>query len=131
MLPDSCLLFLLKFVVILFSNLDLARHSKGVSPLPKVRSRIRGKVVDVSHRLGTPMMPKPEWLIATPKDQLPQPERLAFPPTPKDGLFALKNASCSCYNLFYLYFRTEEQRASRGKVSLGRCLAKAINRSKW
>jgi hypothetical protein len=25
----------------------------------------------------------PEWLKATPKDQLPQPERLAFPPPPR------------------------------------------------
>ena len=38
---------------------------------------------DISHRLGTPKMPKPEWLIALPKDKLPQPERLAFPPTIK------------------------------------------------
>ena len=40
-------------------------------------------MVEISHRLGTPKMPKPEWLIALPKDKLPQPERLAFPPTIK------------------------------------------------
>lgn len=45
-----------------------------------MRPKNRGKVADVSHRLGTPQMPKPEWLIALPKDKLPQPERLAFPP---------------------------------------------------
>lgn len=66
--------------------LDLTRFSKGVSPLPRTRSKNRGKVVDVSYRLGTPMMPKPEWLVAIPKDQLPQPKRLAFPPTPVDGI---------------------------------------------
>lgn len=57
-----------------------ARHDKGVSPLPRMRPKNRGKVTDVSHRLGTPQMPKPEWLIALPKDKLPRPERLAFPP---------------------------------------------------
>lgn len=51
--------------------------------MPKTKSRERGKVVDISLRLGTPSMPTPEWLIATPKDQLPQPERLAFPPPPR------------------------------------------------
>lgn len=40
----------------------------------------RGKVVDVSHRLGTPEMACSEWLILVPKEELPVPERLAFPP---------------------------------------------------
>lgn len=78
--------------------LDSTRFAKGVSPLPRMRSKIGGKVVDVSHRLGTPMMPKPEWLIAMPKDKLPQPARLAFPPTPIEGLIVV----CG-YFLYWLY----------------------------
>ncbi|RWS30945.1 metastasis-associated protein MTA3-like protein [Leptotrombidium deliense] len=59
----------------------VTRYPDGVYPsLSKLKSIERGKVVDVSHRLGTPQMPCPEWLIATPKDQIPKPEREAFPP---------------------------------------------------
>ena len=51
--------------------------------MPKTKPIERGKVVDISYRLGTERIPTPEWLKATPKDQLPQPERLAFPPPPR------------------------------------------------
>ena len=78
------------FLLTFLSSPDLTRFGKGVSQLPRVRDKNRGKVTDISHRLGTPMMPKPEWLIATPKDQLPQPERLAFPPTPVEGMDVLR-----------------------------------------
>lgn len=64
-----------------------SRFSNGISPsdLPKITNeskskRNRGSVVAVSHKLGTPEQECPEWLVATAKDQLPQPERLAFTP---------------------------------------------------
>lgn len=44
------------------------------------RPRDRGTVVDVSHRLGTPNLPRPEWLHPTPREQIPTPVRHAFPP---------------------------------------------------
>lgn len=44
------------------------------------RPRERGTVVDVSHRLGTPNLPRPEWLHPTPREQIPAPVRHAFPP---------------------------------------------------
>ncbi|KAH8030225.1 hypothetical protein HPB51_006657 [Rhipicephalus microplus] len=44
------------------------------------RPRERGAVVDVSHRLGTPNLPRPEWLHPTPREQIPTPVRHAFPP---------------------------------------------------
>lgn len=47
--------------------------------IPNLKPINRGKVVDISQRLGTPKMECPEWLILTPKDQIPVPERLAFP----------------------------------------------------
>ena len=40
--------------------------------------------MDVSHKLGTPQQECPQWLVAAPKDQLPQPERLAFTPPARD-----------------------------------------------
>ncbi|RWS16296.1 metastasis-associated protein MTA3-like protein [Dinothrombium tinctorium] len=70
----------------------LTRFPDGNYPsLPKLKSINRGKVVEVSYRLGTPQMPCPEWLIATPKDKIPKPEREAFPPPErgKDGQFII------------------------------------------
>lgn len=65
-----------------------ARYSTGSPPnLPEIKGATRGSVVDVSHRLGTPLQECPQWLIAAPKDQLPQPERLAFtPPARGEGM---------------------------------------------
>ncbi|KAF7488412.1 Metastasis-associated protein MTA3 [Sarcoptes scabiei] len=57
------------------------RYQKGLNKIPKLKKIDRGRVVDISHRLGTPDCEKPEWLIALPKEKIPQPTRLAFPPT--------------------------------------------------
>lgn len=61
----------------------------GIAPtLPKLRPFVRGTVVNVSYKLGTPVQESPQWLIPAPKGSLPQPERLAFIPPPKGaGLF--------------------------------------------
>ncbi|XP_076306001.1 metastasis-associated protein MTA3-like isoform X2 [Tachypleus tridentatus] len=56
---------------------------EGLPKIPKPKPRNRGTILDISHRLGAPNIPTPEWLIALPKDQLPQPERLAFIPPPR------------------------------------------------
>lgn len=61
-------------------------HSRGVENLPeppKMKPHERGRVVDVSHRLGTPNLPPPEWLLPTPLEKIPKPERIAFPPPPR------------------------------------------------
>lgn len=56
----------------------------GIAPkLPKFIPFVRGTVVDVAHKLGTPVQDSPQWLIPAPKDSLPQPERLAFTPPPR------------------------------------------------
>lgn len=52
-------------------------------PATPRRPRERGTVVDVSHRLGTPNLPRPEWLHPTPREQIPVPVRQAFPPMPR------------------------------------------------
>lgn len=60
------------------------RYASGPAPiLPDIEVVKRGTVVAVAHKLGTPEQDCPEWLIAAPKDQLPQPERLAFTPPPR------------------------------------------------
>lgn len=44
-----------------------------------MKSTKRGKVVEVAYKLGIDQQACPDWLIALPKNKLPQPERLAFP----------------------------------------------------
>jgi metastasis-associated protein MTA len=52
--------------------------NEALPVLPKINKVERGKVVTVSTKLGTPEQECPQWLIATPKEDIPQPERLAF-----------------------------------------------------
>ena len=78
-------------VGILIGNLGATRFASGPPELPEIKAVERGTVVAVAHRLGTPEQECPEWLIALPKDELPQPERLAFTPPPKgEGMFHMK-----------------------------------------
>lgn len=75
-----------KCIFILF--LDHTKIIEGQPDLPKLGPQERGRVVDVSHRLGTPNLPPPEWLLPTPVDKIPKPEREAFPPPPRnEGFF--------------------------------------------
>lgn len=65
-------------------SIGQVKLSEGAAHIiPNLKPINRGKVVDISQRLGTPKMECPEWLILTPKDQIPVPERLAFPPPEK------------------------------------------------
>lgn len=67
-----------------FNFTGAVRFADGQAPsLPNMKTVKRGTVVDVSHRLGTPLQECPTWLVLTPKDELPQPERLAFTPPPR------------------------------------------------
>ena len=67
-----------------YDDTGSARYASGPAPeLPAIKSATRGSVVDVSHKLGTVLQECPQWLIAAPRDQLPEPERLAFTPPPR------------------------------------------------
>ena len=95
----------------------MTKFSKGVSPLQRARNKNRGKVNDVSYRLGTPKMPKPEWLIATPKDKLPQPERLAFPPTSKEGIYQIYTLNVDYNSIICIYTEKNKETFSLKNVS--------------
>lgn len=69
--------------------------------LPKSKPVDRGSVVSVSHRLGTPQMDCPEWLKATPKEDIPQPERLAFTPPQRGEGLEFGDAEYAFENLSY------------------------------
>lgn len=47
------------------------------------KKKNRGSVTAIATRLGRPGPVTAQWLILTPKELLPQPERVAFPKPPK------------------------------------------------
>lgn len=49
----------------------------------KYKKKDRGSVTLIANRLGNPSTTGCEWLKLTPRDQMPQPEKVAFPKPPK------------------------------------------------
>lgn len=47
------------------------------------RKKNRGSVTKIANRLGNPEPCESDWLVLTPKDKLPQPEKVAYPKPPK------------------------------------------------
>lgn len=47
------------------------------------RKKNRGSVTKIANRLGNPEPTGHDWLKLTPKDKLPQPDKLAYPKPPK------------------------------------------------
>lgn len=85
-------------VLLTFVSTGAARFTNGVShsdvstksKRETNEKKNRGTVVAVSYKLGTPLQECPEWLVATAKDLLPQPERLAFtPPARGEGMYTI------------------------------------------
>lgn len=54
-----------------------------VKSLLKYNKKDRGSVTLIANRLGNPATTGCEWLKLTPKDQMPKPEKVAFPKPPK------------------------------------------------
>ncbi|XP_053205547.1 metastasis-associated protein MTA1-like [Panonychus citri] len=81
-------------VALIKQECQLKLAEGAVTSIPNFKPINRGKIIDISQRLGTPLMDCPEWLILKPKSQQTGPRRLAFPPpseTEKDGLFFFIN----------------------------------------
>jgi hypothetical protein len=49
----------------------------------KYKKKDRGSVTLIANRLGNPATTGCEWLILTPRDQMPKPEKVSFPKPPK------------------------------------------------
>lgn len=47
------------------------------------RKKNRGSVTKIANRLGNPEPSDNEWLKLTPKDKMPQPDKVSFPKPPK------------------------------------------------
>lgn len=58
----------------------------------------RGSVTRIADRLDSPGSTDGEWLILTPKDKLPQPDKVAYPKPPKaaDGSLMYERIPNKC-----------------------------------
>jgi metastasis-associated protein MTA len=62
-----------------FANLNVTDYKAFL----KYKKKDRGSVTLIANRLGNPATTGCEWLKLTPKDQMPKPEKVAFPKPPK------------------------------------------------
>lgn len=62
------------------------------------KKKCRGSVTHIADRLGNPEPNDNEWLKLTPKDKMPQPEKVAFPKPPKaaDGSLLYERVPNKC-----------------------------------
>ncbi|CAG9859444.1 unnamed protein product [Phyllotreta striolata] len=61
-------------------------EGKSITELKQLlvyKKKNRGSVTAIATRLGRPGSIVPQWLILTPRDMIPQPDRVAFPKPPK------------------------------------------------
>ncbi|XP_053679778.1 metastasis-associated protein MTA1 [Anopheles nili] len=64
----------------------LAETGKSISEIRRLlafRKKDRGSVTQIANRLGNPGVTVNEWLVLTPKENMPKPDVVAFPKPPK------------------------------------------------
>lgn len=61
----------------------MGKSQAEIDKLLLYRKKNRGKVTNIANRLGNPEPIEGDWLLLTPKDKMPQPEKVAFPKPPK------------------------------------------------
>lgn len=62
------------------------------------RKKNRGSVTHIADRLGNPEPIEGDWLVLTPKDKMPQPDKVSFPKPPKaaDGSLIYERIPNKC-----------------------------------
>lgn len=74
---NNCLIFYLDTTAVAGKSLT------EIQKLLVYRKKCRGSVTGIADRLGNPEPIENDWLKLTPKDKMPQPEKVAFPKPPK------------------------------------------------
>lgn len=92
---SSFLLFVVYPAVIL--NLS-GKNPTDLKNILIYKKKQRGSVTKIANKLGSPGSGPHEWLVLTPKDKLPKPERIAFPKPPKapDGSLVYERVPNKC-----------------------------------
>lgn len=65
------------------ANAIIDKSFNDVKKLLIYSKKNRGSVTKIANRLGNPEPCETEWLKLTPKDKMPQPDKVAFPKPPK------------------------------------------------
>lgn len=97
--PINFLSIFLVFVV--YPAVILNLSGKNPTDLKNIliyKKKQRGSVTKIANKLGSPGSGPHEWLVLTPKDKLPKPERIAFPKPPKapDGSLVYERVPNKC-----------------------------------
>lgn len=61
----------------------VGKSATDIAQLLIIKKKNRGSVTAIADRLGNPEPVVGDWLLLTPKDKLPQPEKVAYPKPPK------------------------------------------------
>lgn len=61
----------------------MTNKSLDLKKLLVYKKKDRGSVTHIANRLGNPGSPVGDWLILTPKENMPKPDKVAFPKPPK------------------------------------------------
>lgn len=61
----------------------IGKSTTDIHKLLVYRKKNRGSVTSIADRLGNPEPIEGDWLVLTPKDKMPQPEKVAYPKPPK------------------------------------------------
>lgn len=65
------------------ANAIAGKTQTDIHKLLVYRKKNRGSVTHIADRLGNPEPIEGDWLVLTPKDKMPQPDKVAFPKPPK------------------------------------------------
>uniref|UniRef100_A0A182MQV0 Metastasis-associated protein MTA3 n=1 Tax=Anopheles culicifacies TaxID=139723 RepID=A0A182MQV0_9DIPT len=66
-----------------FANAEAGKSVTEIRRLLTFRKKDRGSVTQIANRLGNPGVSVNEWLVLTPKENMPKPDVVAFPKPPK------------------------------------------------
>ncbi|XP_040175522.1 metastasis-associated protein MTA1 [Anopheles arabiensis] len=66
-----------------FANAEAGKSASDIRRLLTFRKKDRGSVTQIANRLGNPGVSVNEWLVLTPKENMPKPDVVAFPKPPK------------------------------------------------
>uniref|UniRef100_A0A182W331 Metastasis-associated protein MTA3 n=1 Tax=Anopheles minimus TaxID=112268 RepID=A0A182W331_9DIPT len=66
-----------------FANAESGKSVTEIRRLLTFRKKDRGSVTQIANRLGNPGVSVNEWLVLTPKENMPKPDVVAFPKPPK------------------------------------------------
>uniref|UniRef100_A0A182P3G1 Uncharacterized protein n=1 Tax=Anopheles epiroticus TaxID=199890 RepID=A0A182P3G1_9DIPT len=66
-----------------FANAEAGKSAADIRRMLTFRKKDRGSVTQIANRLGNPGVNLNEWLVLTPKENMPKPDVVAFPKPPK------------------------------------------------